>query len=363
MRILLSTKTYPPVINNGTNMLHDIAVYLQSKGHEVRVLHLDLSTAQSYTYDGIRVFGAAKGELQWLWAEVYITHLYATNETIARAGKKAVYHIVHSETPASYLNLLKNLPWNHKVIYNSEYLKEHFRFNAPAIVVNPPTSIAKYNVNNDPFNSAYITLINMCEAKGGKLFYEIAKRLPNHQFMAVLGSKGDAPQIIQNLPNVKIVANSPDIQSVYKETRLLLDFFVAESWGKVITEAMCNGIPVISIMRPGICENVGDAGIYIKNREDIDEWVEAIQKYNKINLRKKDYLEKSEQCRNRAKELYELNQKQLAAFDNLIKGFSGDWLDSPHAIEARDKFTKYHKAITQLNNTPRPVFRTPEKQD
>jgi glycosyltransferase involved in cell wall biosynthesis len=72
-----------------------------------------------------------------------------------------------------------------------------------------------------------------------------------------------------------------------------------ESWGMTATEAMSYGIPVICTETPGLKENCGDAGIFIKNRDDVKEWIDAIFKMEKaIN-----YKAQSEKCKKRAGEL------------------------------------------------------------
>jgi glycosyltransferase involved in cell wall biosynthesis len=81
-------------------------------------------------------------------------------------------------------------------------------------------------------------------------------------------------------------------------TRILVMPSKYESWGMTATEAMCYGIPVISTETLGLKENCGLAGIYIKNRDDIKEWVNAIIKLDE----EKNYKSASRKARNRAKE-------------------------------------------------------------
>jgi glycosyltransferase involved in cell wall biosynthesis len=86
-----------------------------------------------------------------------------------------------------------------------------------------------------------------------------------------------------------------------------------ESWGMTATEAMSYGIPVISTETPGLKENCGYAGIFIKNRDDVKEWIDAIFKMEKaIN-----YKAQSEKCKKRASELG--GEKSLDKFEHWLR--------------------------------------------
>jgi glycosyltransferase involved in cell wall biosynthesis len=100
--------------------------------------------------------------------------------------------------------------------------------------------------------------------------------LPNKQFLGVLGSYDE--QFISSLDNVKIEPNSPNIKDVYDKTRILLMPSKYESWGMTASEAMCSGIPIICTETPGLKENCEKAAIYVKDRDNIKEWVTAIIK-------------------------------------------------------------------------------------
>ena len=120
--------------------------------------------------------------------------------------------------------------------------------------------------------------------------------MPHKSFLGVLGSYDE--QITQNLPNVTYVNNSPNIKQHYAKTRILLMPSEYESWGRTATEAMCSGIPVISSMAEGLVENCGSAGIFIKKRDDIKSWVEAITKLDD----EKAYAKASRKAKERSRE-------------------------------------------------------------
>ncbi len=118
-------------------------------------------------------------------------------------------------------------------------------------------------------------MVNLNQNKGARYFYSLAKKLPKYNFLGVKGSYDN--QYIENVPNVKVIPNTPDIREVYKVTKILLVASHYESWGMVAAEGMANGIPVIYNPTPGLIENVGDAGICIDRRETA-KWVKEITK-------------------------------------------------------------------------------------
>jgi glycosyltransferase involved in cell wall biosynthesis len=160
----------------------------------------------------------------------------------------------------------------------------------------PPVDYRIYDLKIDPWKNEYITLINTNENKGGKIFEEIARQMPNKRFLGVLGSYDE--QLDSKLPNLKLVPNTSNINQYYRQTRILLMPSEYESWGRTATEAMCSGIPVICSEAEGLKENCGTAGIYIKNRNEIKSWVNAINRLDD----KKAYEEASRKAKARSRE-------------------------------------------------------------
>jgi glycosyltransferase involved in cell wall biosynthesis len=297
-------------------MAHAIATYLHSKGHDVTVM-LNKGI-EPYKYEGIKVIPRNSGMIRE--ADAVFCQLDTTKEAFLKASGP-VFWCMHNtfEFPTVKENPSVN------VIYNSEAAVSMMGWENDYIVLPPPVDIKYYDVERE---GEYITLINCNENKGGKIFHEIAKRMPNHRFLSVIGAYGtqfisidispvkinidNAPVIqgIGDLPNVDIMNNQKDIREVYKRSRILLMPSLYESWGKVATEAMCSGIPVIASPTFGLKENLGKNGIFVE-RENIEGWVEAISKLDG----KKEYLEASIHSKKRAKELDSKEKlEQLEAF-------------------------------------------------
>ena len=301
MNIVASIHLYPPDHNCGAEwMLHFMLKDLQSKGHNVRVLLHDANkykVRNNYVFDGIDVFPPNANVIDGImrWSDAVFTHLDYTRWTIhtAKLYKKPVFHLIHNSHP--YPEVI-DAEKNQHIIYNSEWLKELLNYKFSNFIVTPPVDYNYYDVGNEPEKSEYITLINLNENKGGKIFAEIARAMPHKSFLGVLGSYDE--QITPTLPNVRYVANSPDIKQWYAQTRILLMPSKYESWGRTATEAMCSGIPVICTDTPGLKENCEKGGIFIKNRDNVKEWVEAITKLDD----KKAYSWASRKAKARSRE-------------------------------------------------------------
>jgi len=281
MNIVASVHLYPPDHNCGAEwMLHFMLKDLQSKGHNVRVLLHDANkykVRNNYVFDGIDVFPPNANVIDGImrWSDAVFTHLDYTRWTIhtAKLYKKPVFHLIHNSHP--YPEII-DAEKNQHIIYNSEWLKDLLNYKFSNFILTPPVDYNYYDVGNEPEKSEYITLINLNENKGGKIFAEIARAMPHKSFLGVLGSYDE--QITQALPNVTYVPNSPNIKQWYAQTRILLMPSKYESWGRTATEAMCSGIPVICTDTPGLKEYCEKGGIFIKNRDNVKEWVEAITK-------------------------------------------------------------------------------------
>ncbi len=301
MNILASIHLYPPKHNCGAEyMIHWMLKDLQNKGHQIKVLlhqanHYKIKN--NYVFDGIDVFPPQENVIDSLmrWSHAVLTHLDYTKWTIASAAlyKKPVFHLIHNSHP--YPEII-NARHNQHIVYNSLWLKNLLNYQWPNFIMTPPVDYRIYDLQIEPAKNEYITLINTNENKGGKIFEKIAQAMPNKRFLGVLGSYDE--QVRGSLPNLKYVPNTSEINQYYRQTRILLMPSEYESWGRTATEAMCSGIPVISSEAEGLKENCGSAGIYIKDRNDIKSWVNAINRLDE----KKAYEEASRKAKNRSRD-------------------------------------------------------------
>lgn len=281
-------------------MAHRIIKNLQSKGHSVRVLlhqanHYKITT--TYTYDGVDVFPPNPNVIENLfrWSQCVFTHLDYTRWTIGMAGlyKKPVFHLIHNTHKYPEI---ENANSSQHIVYNSLWAKDKLGYKWSNFILTPPTDYRDFEIGVDSADNEYITLINLNENKGGEIFYQIAKAMPHKKFLGVRGSYDE--QIIKDLPNITYIDKTTNILSVYQKTRILLMPSAYESWGITATEAMCCGIPVISTEAEGLKENCGKAGIFIKDRNDIQSWVKEITKLDDA----KAYAAASKKAKGRGRE-------------------------------------------------------------
>ena len=286
MRLLLSLHLYLPDHAAGGEMYcHNIAKYMVKAGHSVRVLlleHAHYNITAPYVYEGVEVFPAT-GDIShhFWWSDAVITHLGHTvwSAQLAKVFNKTTFFISHNTHP--YDIVIDSNRWPTelhpkkamRVIYNSIAMADILKYENNSIVVHPAIDRKAFDFGGP--TGEYITLINVNANKGGNIFKAIARAMPNKKFLGIGGSYDS--QIREDIPNLTYWPNSPDMEKVYRATRILLVPSAYESWGMCATEAMCNGIPVIYHPTFGLRENVGEYGISLPNKNHDYQDIEALQ--------------------------------------------------------------------------------------
>lgn len=299
MRILAMVAAYPPGQNVGSWLMsHELLRVLVARGHEADVV-LSAAEGEPYALDGVRVWphqGKADPFRFLADADVILTHLGDAMRatTLGQMTGVPVVHVCHntsSQTEASVRRGGASL-----LVFNSEQMAEHFAdYRGRSIIVRPPVRREEYATTP----GECVTLINLSEDKGAGMFYELAERLPDLQFLGVRGGYG--PQVIRGLPNVEILEHTPADRmrdEVYARTRVLVMPSAHESWGRTGTEAMVSGIPVIASPTPGLRESLGDAGLFAPPG-DPDAWEMELRRL----LDKRRWNGASRRAKKRAAEL------------------------------------------------------------
>lgn len=302
MRILAMTHEYLPGHCAGAEtMLHGMLRALVAAGHEVDVT-LSIQTGDRYDIDGIRVHPrqGKKVSLDLLMAsDVVIAHL-ANTPPAAALGKwngKPVAILSHNNFRANYKATMAPQGRVALMVVNSQWMADDFRAwiaRQKRGRIGPMPEIIVHRPVVDPAEHATtpgdrVTLVNLSKdfdapdghvtGKGGELFRILAEQMPDTPFLGVTGGYGPQ-QDMTGLPNVDVLPHVPNgdmRERVWARTRVLLVPSSYESWGRVASEAICSGIPVIANPTPGLIENLGDAGIFI-DRTDVDGWVAALRR-------------------------------------------------------------------------------------
>lgn len=271
MKILFHVHKWPPTHNAGAEWYaHETATWLREHGHHVRVLVLETAASE---FEGIELTEGRTSEDLYNWADVVLTHLDVTRIACreARRWAKPLVHILHNDRQLAFHRVREAEA--QLIVCNSRWLQRLVRLKrAPSIVVRPPIDRARYLCQG---RGHKLTLLNLSPAKGGHVFWELARRLPRLEFLGVLGAYGE--QVVPDDPprNVTLLENGPDARSIYAQTRLLLVPSGYESWGRVAIEAAVSGIPAIGGATPGLVEAMGPAMVYC-DTTDIDQWEWAI---------------------------------------------------------------------------------------
>lgn len=256
-------------------MAYHMLEHLVRQGHEVRVLTarrcddwLDEMGGMSIIYQPDDKPCAEHVQ----WADVVVTHLDRSRgaSRLARLHRKPIVHLVHyADTLRQWRIQLSDVDL---VVFNALHVADSARWRGPQIVVRPPVPPEYYEVPR----GEHVSLLNLNANKGGNLFWELARRMPDVTFVGVKGAY--AQQVVPALVprNVLLLDTEPDVRHIYRLTRILLMPSEKETWGRTALEAACSGIPTICSPTDGLKECMGDAATYVE-RTDIEGWERAIR--------------------------------------------------------------------------------------
>jgi glycosyltransferase involved in cell wall biosynthesis len=311
LKIVAYVHGYFPNHNAGAEaMLHQILIDLKNKGHEVRVITRNPGADE---YEGIPINEPnpiTDAEIV-RWSDIIFTHLDFTRTAVqyGKRYKKPVVHLVHNDRQLHYHNVFDTGSCA-LAIANSEWIKKSINRAIPSLVVYPPTIPERYTVES---SHEYITLVNMNEAKGGNMFWQLARVMPEKQFLGVKGAYGEQVEFERKLPNVTILENTPNITDIYSKSNIVIMPSSYESWGRVAMEASCSGIPVIASPTPGLKESLDYAGIFA-DYNDVAAFVEAIRGLDD----KKAYTKQSKLVKKRSIEVAKAFEQQMEVLEKKL---------------------------------------------
>ena len=280
----------------------DLAIELERRGHEIvflTIIDVPKEGVNGGVYRGFRYMHYSAGgkylDVSEGWICPHAPSLPEVRRLNSRGYNRPILTTCHYD--GSYQALTKNNPgrmirWVEMVMFINSTMEPNFRKNVnpwPPNVVR--TAIVRPLMHEDkiridePFQGDCITLVNANQNKGVTQFIEIAKRMPDRKFLAVIPYYGElTPPPVPS--NVELIPFDNDIRNILKRTRVLVMPSYYESFGRVAVESMYNGIPVIyskPAIKPkditgsteGMEEWITPAGIPCE-RENIDEWINII---------------------------------------------------------------------------------------
>jgi glycosyltransferase involved in cell wall biosynthesis len=186
--------------------------------------------------------------------------------------------------------------WPIHIVYNSWSMKADIGANYKNYVLKPYVDMARFKPLVAAAGSPsryYVTLINLNESKGGKMLIDLAKAMPEVQFLGVEGGYGD--QIRENaVRNITYMSKTDKIEDVYAKSRIVIMPSDLETWGRVAVEAMASGVPVIINDVQGMREACQE-GALVANRNDIAEWIRLIRRLRDNPLFYSQQVQKGQQ--------------------------------------------------------------------
>jgi glycosyltransferase involved in cell wall biosynthesis len=150
-------------------------------------------------------------------------------------------------------------------------------------VLHPLVRQERYRVDDGPRN--VVLHVGIGVRKGAALTVAIARARPDIGFTMVRNWEGlrVAPEDLaietaaRALPNIHVVPPERDPRRLYGTAKILLvPSLWIETWGRVVTEAQVNGIPVVASNNGGLPESVGGGGITLPPDADAGVWAAEI---------------------------------------------------------------------------------------
>lgn len=329
MQVVARLHAAPPRHNAGAEwMAWSMFRALVERGHEVTVwLSRYGEDHEPYELDGVKVV-PLESRLDFATAvrraSVLVSHLENVPSTaaLARGYGKPFVSICHNTFLPTFRDMASGS--TALAVYNSQWMAreadlhfvDHPRGIRPdqSIVVRPPVFAKEYAAKPGD----RVTLVNTNPEKGGLLFHKLAKRMPDIKFLAVKGSYGEQTDYsdLSNVEEVEHVSGHEMRDKVYARTRLLLMPSSYESWGRAGVEALASGIPVLAHPTPGLCESLGEGGIFIE-RQDLDGYEAVIRKLRTAS----EYRLAGKRAKARSAELDPT--ADLAAWCGAVEGLAG----------------------------------------
>lgn len=196
-------------------------------------------------------------------------------------------------------------------VFNTREVKRSV--GGPGIVVHPPLEPSRHFVEK---TGSKILLSNIQKNKGVYQFAELARRMPEFEFLGLVGTHETQEfDLLRPIPNVEIHPVVQDMRVIWRKTRITLMPSGYESYGMIAAESCVSGIPVIASPTPGLIECLDHAGLFIP-RDDVDGYEKTLRL---LLTDENHYRERSSLAALRGRELEAQSQRELSRFVNRVR--------------------------------------------
>lgn len=138
-----------------------------------------------------------------------------------------------------------------------------------------------YNRSQNINNKKKILFVNPIVSKGVKIVIELAKILPQYNFIVYeswFKTEKLIEKIINKYDNICLKKHSDNIADIYKDIDVLIHpTQKKETFGRIIIEAQACGVPVIASEFAVFKEIAKNTILYVKNYNNIYEWANKIE--------------------------------------------------------------------------------------
>lgn len=277
MKIVAMLYAYPPQRWAGADIQNAaVLTALAAAGHEVEVWTTEKTGG--YLRDDVRVMPNLATRRYPKTADLILTapDCGSVGPSIAKALNIPLVGMVHN-TGRRTGAYLKRWTWD-LLVWNSDATREAFGA-APGLgmVVWPYLRLPAHATVGRA-----VTIASLSEAKGARIWWEMASRFPDQAFYGVLPPYGPPmlrpPGLETYLPNVNLLPTIPHqhVGELWAMSAIMLSPSGEESWGMANLEAMAHGVPVLAHPTPGVREALGDGGWLIDRSRERD-WENAIR--------------------------------------------------------------------------------------
>jgi glycosyltransferase involved in cell wall biosynthesis len=298
IKMLWVLHSYVPFVNAGDEIsAHTMNRYWLTKPYKYAV-YVACPGLPQRVFEHIRCFDLNHTDLfqaALKEADILHSHAFSIRDTMIWLSKKTGKPFVEWVHGMNHVRTVKQ--WNapsiqdrHWTVFNSQSLRS-FRPEVPDAsiqIIYPIVNYREYLLQDSTRNPIYVTLSNVNENKGGHILIQLAKALPDMEFLGIIGGYNN--QIVQNdIPNLRYMTHTNKIKEVYAQTWVLIMPSKDETWGRTAVEAMSSGIPIVVSPTPGLQECCADAALYCQ-RDDLEGWVRILRRlkedrefYNRVS--------------------------------------------------------------------------------